>query len=206
MLAFYEEDAKFRDSSWNRHFDPKDGHRPIMHDATNIPMMAPSSGDLNRALHNQYYNMCCAKAGVALQLCCWIYGLPLVTGHSDDDRLIEDTNIMEQQKKFSDEDPTSDKPFLNIFDKGHHQRLDTLRHGQLCFQPDLADDSFRGEKVLRSCCVAVVRSGNERAVNRCKMSWFVKRGCSDQLWDTDLLCDVWEAFTFRVNFMYNKFQ
>lgn len=206
MYASYAEDAALRDPSWNRHFDPNDGHRPVMHDTTNIPFPAPSSGDLNRALHNKYYNQCCAKAGVAVQLCCWIYGLSLVTGHSDDDRQIEDTKILQMQKEFSENDPTSDRPFLNVLDKGYHQILEAQKHGQMCCRPDEADEQFGGDKVLRTGCVAVVRSGNERGVNRSKMSWFIKRGCSDQLWDVDLLCDVWEAFTFRINFMYDKFQ
>ncbi len=25
------------------------------------------------------------------------------------------------------------------------------------------------------------------------------------MWDIDLLCDVWNAWTFQVNFMYEKF-
>ena len=205
MYASYEEDSRYRDPKWNHHFDPKTGPRVVMHDTTNIPLPDPSAGDLNRALHNMYYNMCCAKAGVGCQLCGWILGLPLVTGHSDDDRQIRDTMILELQKAFAENDPSSILHFLNIFDKGYHMLLETHKHGQLCCQPDKADDQFGGDKVLRTGCVAVVRSGNERAVKRSKMSWFLKRGCIDQLWDTDFLCDVWEAFTFRVNFMFDKF-
>jgi hypothetical protein len=175
-----------------------------MHDTTNIPLPEPSSGDLNRALHNQYYNMCCAKAGVATQLCGWIFGLPLVTGHSDDDRQIADTKILELQKEFTETtDATKDKPCLNVLDKDYDQVLETVKHGQLycnSARPDYGG-RFGDNKILQTGCVAVVRSGNERAVtNRSKLSWFVKRGCTDQLWDIDLLCDVWEAFTFRVNF------
>lgn len=50
------------------------------------------------------------------------------------------------------------------------------------------------------------KSGNERAVKRCKLSSFVKDGMRHQLCDVDLLCDIWEAWTFRVNFMYEDFQ
>ena len=205
MCASHEEDAKFRDPKWNRHFNPKTGHRVVMHDTTNVPLPAPSSGDLNRALHSVCCNMCCAKAGVATQLCGWIFGLPLVTGHSDDDQQIWDTQILEFQKEFSANDPTSDTPFLNVFDEGCHQIMDALRQGQICCRPDDADESYGGDKVLRTGCIAIARSGNERAVNRGKMSWFIKRGCHDQLWDVDLLCDIWEAFAFRVNFMCEKF-
>ena len=124
------------------------------------------------------------------QPCCWIFGLPLVTGHSDDDHLIEDTMILQLQKEFSENDSTSDKPFLNVFDKGYYQLLPALRHGQLCCWPNVADDGFGGDKVLRMGCAAVVRSGNEQAVNQCKMSWFIKRGYSKQLWDVGMLCDM----------------
>jgi hypothetical protein len=151
--------------------------------------------------------MCCAKAGIATQLCSWILGLPLVTGHSDDDRQIRDTMVLELQKLFAESDPSSEKPFLNIFDKGYHMLLEASKYGQLCCQPDRSkgDEQFGMKKLLRSASVAVVRSGNERAVKRCKMSWFLKRGCYDQLWEIDLICDVWEAFTFRVNFMYDSY-
>ena len=54
----------------------------------------------------------------------------------------------------------------------------------------MADDGFGGDKVLRMGCAAVVRSGNEQAVNQCKMSWFIKRGYSKQLWDVGMLCDM----------------
>ena len=43
-------------------------------------------------------------------------------------------------------------------------------------------------------CVAVVRLGNEWGVNRCKMPWFIKRGCTDQPRDIGLLWNRWEAF------------
>jgi hypothetical protein len=206
MYASYQEDARLRAESWNRHFNAENGHRVVMHDTTNIPLPNPSSGDLNRALHNQYYNMCCAKAGVAVQLCCWIFGLPLVTGHSDDDKQIDDTKILELQKEFTENDATSNIPFLNVFDKGYHKLLEALRQGQLCLRPQDANEEFGGNKVLRTGCIAVVRSGNERGVNRCKTSWFVKRGSKDNQWDIEFLCDMWEAYTFQVNFMYDKFQ
>jgi hypothetical protein len=206
-----KKDTEFRNRSWDQHFDPQAGHRIFLHDSTNISMSRPSAAELQRVLYNQYYGECCAKAGVACQLCSYIYGLPLMTGHSDDDSTINETRILELQKIFADND-TSSRPgarreILNIFDKGYHLILEALLcGGQLCCQPDYDDgDQFKGYQTLRSGCVAVVRSGNERAVNRCKMSFFLKRGTKDHLWDTDLLCSVWEAFTFQVNFMYDGF-
>ena len=79
-----------------------------------------------------------------------------MTGHSSGDQLIKDTMILQLQKMFTENDPTSNKPFLNIFDKGYHQILEMLMHGEMCCQPDIADDSFKGDKVLQSGCIAVV--------------------------------------------------
>jgi len=207
MYASFLEDAKFRDPIWNEHFDPVVGERVIMHDSTNIPLATPSNAALQRALYNSYYGMCCAKAGVAVQLCGYIYGLPLNTGHSDDTRFIEDTDILKKQQQFAENDESSTKPFLNVFDKGYQCVSAALECGQFCLQPTFAESEkqFKDNAVLYSGAVAVVRSGNERAVNRCKMSWFLKRGATDQMWDIDLLCDVWDAWTFQVNCMYEKF-
>jgi hypothetical protein len=207
MYASYAEDAKFRDRTWDGHFDPNNGPRIVMHDSTNIPLAQPSCAALQRALYNSYYGMCCAKAGVAVQLCGYIYGLPLNTGHSDDTRFIEDTCILDKQRQFAENDTSSVKPFMNVFDKGYQCLLDALLHGQSCLQPAFAESEkqFKDNAVLHSGAVAVVRSGNERAVNRCKMSWFLKRGAREQMWNIDLVCDVWEAWSFQVNFMYEKF-
>ena len=64
-----------------------------------------------------------------------------------------------------------------------------------------------GASLTRAAAVAVLRSRNERAVMRAKLSAFVERGMHNgQKWDIDFLCDVWEAWTFRINFMYKDFQ
>ena len=82
-----------------------------------------------------------------------------------------------------------------------------MLEGQRCLQPDLADQiAVDGEALLRAASVAVTRSGNERAVLRTKLSNFVKNGLKNALWDIDFLCDIWEAWTFRINFMYEGFQ
>jgi len=135
-----------------------------------------------------------------------MFGLPLVTGHCDDDQQIRFTKILELQKLFAENDPSSLEAFLNIFDKGYHMLLESKRQGQRCIQPDKVDSLSSGESVLRTACVAVTRSGNERGVKRSKLSWFVNIGMKLKLCDVDLLCDAWEAWTFRVNFMYEDFQ
>ncbi len=60
--------------------------------------------------------------------------------------------------------------------------------------------------MLQTRCIAVIQSGNERGVNPCKTSWFLKKGSKDNQWDIKFLCNTWEAYTFQVNFMYDKFQ
>jgi hypothetical protein len=62
--------------------------------------------------------MCCTKAGVAVQLCGWIYGLALHTRHSNDTIFIKDTEILQKQKLFDESNKSNKKPFLNVFDKG----------------------------------------------------------------------------------------
>ena len=133
-----------------------------------------------------------------------------MTGHSDDDGTMKDTKIFKLQKEFCINDNSTHegakKPAVNVLDKGHHVILEAEMEGQLICQPEYDDgDQFKGYETLRSGCVAVVRSGNERGVKRCKLSLFIKKGTKDHPWDIDLLCDVWEAFSFQINFMYDGF-
>jgi hypothetical protein len=208
MYASYAEDAKYQDSTWSVHFDPITGHHVVLHDLSNILLAQPSSVALQRALYNSYHGMCCAKAGVAVWLCGFIHGLPLNTGHSDDTHFIKDTDILEKQKQFAENDTSSSKPFLNVFDKRYQCVLDALAHGgQFCLQPAFieSEKQVKSSAVHYSGAVAVVWSRNECAINRCNMSWFLKQGAIEQMWNIDLVCDIWEAWTFQVNFMYEKF-
>ena len=68
-----------------------------MHNSINIPLSQPIIAALQHALYNFYYDMCCAKAGVAVQLCGWIYGVPLNTRHSNDTCFIKDTEILQSR-------------------------------------------------------------------------------------------------------------
>jgi hypothetical protein len=122
--------------------------------------------------------------------------------------MVNDAGIMETQRAFSEADPTSNVPFTNVFDKGFRNTVDAAMAGQKCLQPVFSrgkTQQFERNDLLHSACVAVVRSGNERAVKRTKMSWYLKRGLVEQSWDVDMFCDIWLAWTFQVNFMYDKF-
>jgi hypothetical protein len=206
MYASYTEDAAFRREEWNGHFDQESGARIVMHDNTNINLPSPSDADLQRALWSDYYGGCVAKGGVALQLCGWIRAIELCTGAIGDSDYIDAVEILKEQKIFAEMDQSSSSGFLNIFDKGYRCVIKAKAEGQQCLQPVFAksDEQFRAGETLYSGCVAVVRSGNERAVNRCKMSWFLKRGTTDQSWDHAVLADEWLGWGFQVNFMYDK--
>ena len=56
---------------------------------------------------------------------------------------------------------------------------------------------------MHSAAVAVVRSGNERAVKIVKHSWVLKRGVSfAPSMDLSTLDNIWLGWGFLVNFMY----
>jgi hypothetical protein len=85
--------------------------------------------------------------------------------------------------------------------------LKASEHDQSCLQPSFVEfeKQFAANTTLYSGAVAVVRSGNECAVKCCKMSWVIKRGAKKQMWDVNFLCNVWDAWTVQVDFMFDKF-
>jgi hypothetical protein len=177
-----------------------------MLDNTNVPLPDPSDADQNRALYSDYYQECCAKGGVTLQLCGWTRSLNLCTGGIDDLGYIKMVNILQEQKEFAGSDDTSSVPFLNILDKGYRCTLAANKEGQDCLQPIFAksDTQFIHDQTLHSVSVAVVRASNERAVKQMKNSWLISHhGCSQQLYDPAMLDDIWLAWGFQVNSVYN---
>ena len=176
-----------------------------MHDNTNVPLMSPSDPDLHNALYSDYYGGCVGKGGVAIQPCGWIRTLPLCTGAIGDQAYLSKTETFEKQKIFTEIDETSDEPATNVMDKGYRSTLEAQKQGQRCLQPDFAesDRRFKSDQTLHSAAVAVVRSGNERAVKMVKHSWFVKRGASLYQLDYATIDDIWMGWGFRVNFMYS---
>ena len=117
--------------------------------------------------------------------------------------------ILHLQKYFQENDLVDGKiiEFFNIFDKGYFQVMQARTFDQRCMTPPKSDIvADNGDALLRAAGVAVARSGNERGVNRCKVSNFIKLGMKQHIWDIDFFCDVFEAWSFRVNFMYQGFQ
>jgi len=62
----------------------------------------------------------------------------------------------------------------------------------------------RNEKCLNKCKIAYTRSGNERSVKHIKHSWVLAHGSQDMPnIDLELVADIWLAWGFQVNFMYD---
>jgi hypothetical protein len=201
----YEEDRRLRKTKWNNKYE---GHRVVFWDDTNISFCyKPSGANEQRLTYSSYYGKNCAKGGVFLQLSGWL-GVEeeLWTGATSDTHYQEQTGIFQRQDMFSRNDTVESKhiPFTNIFDKGYRSRLAAWRCGrQLTLQPDYAksDMRFRGIQTLQSASIATDRSGNECAVNVCKLSGILKRGLTSA-GDWTRMNDVWLAWSFQANFMF----
>lgn len=200
--ATNEEDIKLRKDCWNEHFNSR---RVVMHDNTNVPLQDSTDPDLHRAIRSDYYAMACAKGGVALQLCGWIRAIELLTGGIGDTEYVTLAEVLKLQRDFAKWDQSSSETFLNIFDKGYRCTLEASQMGQRCLQPTFAqsDQQFSREATLISAAIAVVRSSNERAVNRMKLSWKIRDGATNARCNMTVLADIWLAWGFQVNFMYS---
>jgi hypothetical protein len=205
----YEEDRKLRKVKWNAKYDKK---RVVMWDDTNVPFVfKPSRADNQRLTYSSYYGMNCAKGGVFLQLCGWLGVEELWVGATSDSHYQEHAEIFKRQENFASKDlvvgedgEEGVEPFCNIFDKGYRCILAAYRAGkQECIQPIFAksDRRFVGDETVVSASVASDRSGNERAVNICKQSGYIKRGLTPH-GNPRRLNDSWLAWSFQANFMY----
>jgi hypothetical protein len=109
--------------------------------------------------------MCCAKGGTKLQQCGWIQTVQLCTGGIGDQGFLDETKTLKKQKKFAEWDKSSDQPALNVLDNGYCSTLAAKAEGQRCLQPHFAesDKNFNPHDTLHTACIAIIRSGNERA-------------------------------------------
>lgn len=203
--ASYEEDKQLRKTKWDRY----NGKRVVLWDDTNIPFsFKPSAASNQRITYSQYYAMCCAKGGVFVQLCGWLGVEELWAGHISDSMYVERSNILQRQNDFAQKDKVSDKvvPFTLILDKGYRIVRVAYQNGkQECLQPCFAssDRTFSSDQMLLTASVAADRSGNERAVHRCKFSGMLKRGLKPHSCPVRLN-SVWECWSFQSNFMYKS--
>ena len=93
-----------------------------------------------------------------------------------------------------------------MLDKGYRIVRAVYRLGkQTCLQMKFAksDEQFTSDELLFSGLVAANRSGNERAVQRSKMSSTLKRGLKPH-GNPARLNKIWEAWSFQTNFMYGS--
>lgn len=206
--SLFHEDAMLRKDKWNEKYA---GRRIVMWDDTNVSFTYQPSTALNqRATFSSYYGENCAKGASFLQLCGWLGVYGLYVGAISDTHYMEKSTILKNQQQFQEkEDLVIDEkgeaiPFTNILDKGYRIVRLCYRHGkQLCMQPVFAksDEKFRSDDMLASASVAADRSGNERGVNRCKYSGWIKRGLRPNSCPKRL-DNVWLAWSFQTNFMY----
>jgi hypothetical protein len=157
-----------------------------------LPLPEPSDGNLNRALHNERCGMCCAKGGMGAQHSGWNIALELCTRGVEDSGCTEKVQMFEKQQEFSVRDRTSNKPFLNIVDRGHRATLDALQRGQTTVQPTFAagdQQQFTDNQSLCTACISVLRSGDGRHVRLMKMSWLLSHGCLVQAWNLGAIAD-----------------
>ena len=78
---------------------------------------------------------------------------------------------------------------------------------QLCWQPVFrkSDERYGSYSTLLTTIVAYTRSENERSVKHVKHSWLLARGTIGQpQFSVDLLADIWLAWGFQINFMYDS--
>ena len=204
MYATHREDVLFRDSKWEN--DVGNDTRIIMHDNTNVSLPTASDGDQQRSLYSEYYGECCAKGGVCIQFCGWIRSTHLVTGHACDKTSTELTKVLPQQQQFQEHDKINNAivPFLLILDKGYRITMLAKEYNQGCWQPIFAksDEQFQRNHLLLSAGVAVNRSGNERGVKYMKLSRLIGQGVKYGNFDLATVDDIWLAWGFQVNFMY----
>ena len=76
---------------------------------------------------------------------------------------------------------------------------------QLILQPDFkkSDKKFRREETISSAGIATDRSGNERGVKYSKYSGILARGMKAKN-DFAMIDDIWLAWSFQTNFMYES--
>jgi hypothetical protein len=69
----------------------------------------------------------------------------------------------------------------------------------------LENQKMTALETLMSACVAVIGAGNERGVRTTKRSWLLKRGTryENHNFSMETFSDIWLAFGFQVNFMYD---
>ena len=125
-----EEDYKLKSKKWKNRFLKK---RIVFHDNTGIEIIKPSDSFQQRITYSSYYSGNVGKGGVFVQQCGWMGGFELYPGAISDTEYLNNTGILEEQKKFQDND--GGEPFINIIDRGYCSTKAAWKFGQFILQP-----------------------------------------------------------------------
>ena len=177
-----------------------------MWDMTNVSAYTFTDGALQRATYSDYYRENCFKGGDYAQLCGWLGNEDLWGGAVGDSDYHSDAGYLEEQRKFQESDLVDGQVirFLNLLDRGFKRKMASWKSGrQVALQPPSAksDRRFTGRQTIFAGSVAHDKGRNERAVRVCKRCGLAKRGFLPGMCATRLN-NVWRAFGFRANFMY----
>jgi hypothetical protein len=124
---------RVREKGLERDFHYLKGERIVMHDNMDAARLVKASDpEMQRATWSKDYCGCVGKGGIACQLSGWTVTLELCTGAIDDSAYIDKVEILRLQEEFAKNDPTSERPFTNIFDKGYRCILAALEQGLHC--------------------------------------------------------------------------
>ena len=209
VYASHEEDIAIRKPKWSDKY-PR-SQRIVMWDMTNIEAYGFTDTDLNRLTYSKYYNQNCFKGGVFIQLCGWLGTAELWPGAVSDSDYNKREGYLQRQEAFANNDLVEMDgehkilPFTNVYDKGYRAKAVAWKTGrQHVLQPDWAesDKHFSRIQTLRSASIATDRAGNERGVNVCKRSWFVRRGFTPSM-NPILISNAWATWSFQSNFMFS---
>ena len=200
----HSEDVNMRHEKWKKMYEDK---RIVMWDNTAIRFKGkPTDSELQRNTYSSYYAGNVAKGAVFIQLCGWIGAHDLWVGAVSDSEYMKRSGILKQQQQYLEKDDadSNDINWINVLDKGYKVGAAAWQAGgQLVVQPTFAkaEQKFSTHDTIRSAAIAAERSANERAVNRCKACGYLQNGLKTHQ-DTERISDVWLAWSFQTNFMY----
>lgn len=176
-------------------------------DTTDVRLAGkPSTGGIQSATHNSYYNGNVLHAAVGCTPFGWLMTVQLYPGALLDTDYLEVSGILSDQQQLALRD--GGPPVGNMLDKGFKRAEDARqRYGNQYFiQPSFRRRAtFTPVEVLRTTKVASERNISERAVLRPCSFGFVQKGIRNNV-SPPFVDAVWENICFRCNFTYRTFE
>ena len=141
-----------------------------------------------------------------MQPCGWILVTNLWTSGISDSQYQEDSRIFNEQDKFCEKDLVNGEkvPCSNVMDKGYRCGLKAHRTGkQKIHQPTFKRSGklFSANDTIESAHTATNRSGNKSAIYNEKDSGYIQQVLTKTS-SVSIINDVWMAWGFQDNFMY----